>query len=235
MSWSARFEAPMGANMLRMDIASGGPITAIIGPNGAGKSTLLRVLAGLVQPRSGRITLGDQVLYDASAGIALPPEARRVGYLPQGGSLFPHLSVLDNVAFGLRCRGQSRREARERARASLAELDLEGIVDRRPRRLSGGERQRVALARALVTEPRLLLLDEPLAALDVRVQHTLRHALVARIRASQTPTLWITHDARDVRLADAVIALNDGRVIREGNPQALHDEPGDPFVRALLT
>jgi len=228
MSWSARVRARAGELVLDVQV-SGTGITALLGPNGAGKSTLLRALAGLHPIDSGRIVLENVVVADTAAGVRVPPEARRVGYLPQGYALFPHLSALDNVAF--RLARQPRRARRQRARAALQDLDAAHLADRRPAALSGGERQRVALARALVVEPRLLLLDEPLAALDVGVRRATRAFLAERVRAAGVPAVLITHDLRDVHaLADQVLVLEAGRVVQAGPPAQINSAPASAFA-----
>ncbi|MEO0324423.1 MAG: ATP-binding cassette domain-containing protein [Myxococcota bacterium] len=174
--WSARVEMALGALGLDVDLDAGPGVTALVGPNGAGKTTLLRTIAGAYAPRRGRIALGaDDVLFDSERGIDRPPEARAVGYVPQGYGLFPHLSAADNVAFGL---------SGDRAEAErwLARVGAAALAPRLPAALSGGEQQRVALARALARRPKLLLLDEPLAALDAGARRILRRELGTYLR-----------------------------------------------------
>ncbi len=232
MSLVVRITAPMGAETLDVAFeAPAGPL-AIIGPNGSGKTTLLRALVGAVKPRAGRIEADGDVLFDADAGVDRPIEQRRVAYVPQGYGLFPHLSVLDNVAFGL---DGGRDERRVRARAMLDTFDCGHLAARRPRRLSGGEQQRVALARALVTEPRLLLLDEPLSALDASVRRVVRALLAERLRALGRPSIVVTHDVRDVAALDApVCVLDGGRVIQRGPLAALRAAPANAFVAEFV-
>lgn len=224
--WQVELRLTRGA--LRLDVAfevGPGP-TAIIGPNGAGKTTLLRAIAGAGRPE-GRVVLAGRVLLDSAAGVRLPPEARGVGYVPQGHGLFPHLDALDNVAYGLRGDRAARRAA---ARAALERLGAAHLADRRPAALSGGEAQRVALARALAVEPAGLLLDEPLAALDIGARRATR-ALLAELLAGGRPALVVTHDLRDVRaLGGEVIVLDAGRVTQRGSPEALAADPGSAFV-----
>ncbi|MFL5881759.1 MAG: ABC transporter ATP-binding protein, partial [Actinomycetota bacterium] len=178
MSLEARLALTLGRLRLEAELAvATGELVVLLGPNGAGKTTLLRALAGLVALERGRVVLDDQVLDDVAAGTHLPTERRPVGFVFQDYLLFPHLSALENVAFGLRARGLGRAEARRRAAAWLDRVGLAAHAGARPRALSGGQAQRVALARAMVCEPRLLLLDEPLAALDAATRAEVRRDL----------------------------------------------------------
>lgn len=197
----------------KLEVARDAPV-ALVGPNGAGKTTLLRAILGVVAPRRGRITVGDHTLFDSSTNTDLPTERRRLGYVPQDYGLFPHLDVLQNVRFGLDSRrtqwSDERREAC--AHTLLEQFELVGLAERRPGHLSGGERQRVALARALASEPDVLLLDEPLAALDVTARRRVRDSLAEHLGALNLPTLLVTHDPADVeRLAERIVVLEDGR------------------------
>jgi molybdate transport system ATP-binding protein len=192
---------------------------AILGPNGAGKSTVLAVIAGLLCPDTGHAKLDGRVLFDVgrsgAAPVWVPPHARGIALLAQEPLLFPHLSALDNVAFGPRSLGHSRGESRTVARRWLAEVDATEYADRKPAQLSGGQAQRVAVARALAAEPDLLLLDEPMAALDVAVAPALRQML-RRVLADRT-VIIVTHDVLDaLLLADRVIVVENGRVVEEG-------------------
>lgn len=213
-------------------LLSEGPLV-LVGPNGGGKTSLLRALAGGDIEAEGRMALGGRPWVDSAAGIWLPPEARSVGYLPQGGSLFPHLDALDNVAFGVP--EASAPERRARARLLLEELGVGELAHRRPRRLSGGERQRVALARALARAPELLLLDEPTTSLDVSVRREVRALLGRELRAPGRLGIAVTHDVRDLVAWDPVVALVDeGRVQLMGRLADLQPEPGHPFLAELL-
>ncbi len=211
---------------------------ALIGPNGSGKTTLLRTISGGHPPDSGRIRVGGRILYDSDSGIRLAPEQRRIGYVPQGYGLFPHLSVIENVAFGLAAARprQSRGHRRAAATALLREMDCVHLARRLPATLSGGEKQRVALARALLAEPDLLLLDEPLAALDAATRRDIRRFLASHLAARNTPALVVTHDVRDVRAlrAPSVYALEGGAVIQSGRPEALAANPATDFVREFF-
>jgi molybdate transport system ATP-binding protein len=206
--------------------AAAGEVLVVIGPNGAGKSTLLRAIAGL---EPGRVRVGDEDWTDR----AVP--RRRVGYVFQDQSLFPHLSALDNVAFGPRARGLGRREADATARAWLERFGIADLAGRRPRELSGGQAQRVAIARALATDPDVLLLDEPFTGLDVSAQMALRNELGKHLRDFTGATLLVTHDAIDaVTLADRVLVLDEGRVAQVGPPAEVAAEPRTPHVARLV-
>ncbi len=211
-----------------------GRTVALLGPNGAGKSTAVWALAGLVALDDGWVRLAGETLDDPAASRFVEPEARRIGVVFQDGLLFPHLSAIDNVAFGLRSRGVGPQEARERAAEWLERVGLAELASRRPRDLSGGEAQRVALARALVTEPRLLLLDEPLSALDVTTRAHLRRLLVEHLAAFPGPRLLITHEPTEAfLLADEIHVLEDGAVTQSGTPDEIRRRPRTPYVADL--
>jgi molybdopterin-binding protein len=210
---------------VRLEVAHGETV-ALLGPNGAGKSTVLGVVAGLVRPTSGRVSLAGHDL------LALPPHRRRVALLAQDPLLFPHLSVLDNVAFAPRARGRSRAEARATARAWLGRTGVAELADRRPDRVSGGQAQRIAVARALAADPDLLLLDEPMSALDVAVTPALRQTL-RTVLADRTVVL-VTHDALDaLLLADRVVVVEDGHVVEEGPTSEVLSRPRSPFAARI--
>jgi molybdate transport system ATP-binding protein len=211
-----------------------GEITAVLGPNGAGKTTVLRALAGLLRLRSGRIVLDGRVLDDARH-VHVPPERRQVGLVFQEYLLFPHLSVLENVAFGLRTRSVGRRRAADIAGAWLDRLGLESKRLARPAELSGGQQQRVALARALAPSPRMLLLDEPLAALDASVRAEVRRDLRRHLREFAGVSLVVTHDALEaIALADRLIVIEHGRVVQTGTPAAITEHPRTSYVADLV-
>jgi molybdate transport system ATP-binding protein len=194
-----------------------GVTVAVLGPNGAGKTTLLRIIAGLVPVDEGRVEVDDVVFDDTATGTWLTPEARRVGFVFQDHGLFPHLNVLDNVAFGLRSRGVDRKTANSRAHEWLERVDLAGYAASRPAALSGGQSQRAALARVLVTDPQALLLDEPLAAVDASGRLELRRALREHLSTFSGVRLLVTHDPLEAAsLAARVIVLEDGRVTQVG-------------------
>ncbi|MGE8568574.1 MAG: ATP-binding cassette domain-containing protein [Achromobacter sp.] len=190
---------------------------ALFGPSGAGKSLTLRAVAGLLRPDAGRIEINGRVLFDSQAGICLPAQARRVAYLFQDYALFPHLTVAQNIAFGLRrgWRNPSRREVGPEARRWVDAFELGAIVGSYPGEISGGQKQRVALARALMLQPDILLLDEPFSALDAHLRGRMRQELSALQRQLDVPMLLITHDPADVdALADEVFEVRDGKVGR---------------------
>ncbi|MFD1719978.1 ABC transporter ATP-binding protein [Amnibacterium endophyticum] len=212
-----------------------GRVVALLGRNGAGKSTALAAIAGLLPLTAGRIVLGDIVLDDPDAGVLLPPERRPVGLVQQQAPLFPHLTVLDNVAFGLRTAGTGRGAARRRAAALLDDAGLDALAARRPAALSGGQAARVALVRALAREPALLLLDEPLAAIDAERRPALRDAIAERLAAFAGSALLVTHDARDAEaLADEVVVLDEGSVVQSGGLADLRAAPASGVVARLL-
>jgi molybdate transport system ATP-binding protein len=211
-----------------------GRTAALLGPNGAGKSTAVAALAGILPLDAGRVELGGLVLDDPAAGVLVPAERRRVGVVFQDYLLFPHLSVLENVAFGPRSRGMRRAEARARARAWMERLELAGLEERRPRDLSGGQAQRVALARTLATEPDLLLLDEPLGALDVTTRSEIRRTLAEHLHEFDGPRLLITHDpAEAFLLADEIHVLEDGLVTQTGTAEDIRLRPRTRYAADL--
>lgn len=217
-----------------IEIAEGETV-AVLGPNGAGKSTLLAILAGLLRPDSGRATLAGRELFriaEPGGSSWLAPHRRGISLLAQEALLFPHRSVLDNVAYGPLSAGASRTEAREIARRRLADAEVSELEDRRPAELSGGQAQRVALARALAPDPALLLLDEPMAALDVTVAPQLRRMLREQLRGRTT--LLVTHEVLDAyTLADRVIVLRDGRIVEAGPTAEVLERPRTAFTADL--
>ncbi|MFT3873699.1 MAG: ATP-binding cassette domain-containing protein [Nocardioides sp.] len=213
-----------------------GQVVALIGPNGAGKSTALSVISGLLRPDRGHAILDGQALFDLSGPGSerawTPPHARRVALLAQEPLLFPHLTALDNVAFGPRSTGQSKQDSRNSGLRWLDEVDAREFADRKPAQLSGGQAQRIAVARALAAEPSLLLLDEPMAALDVAVAPALRQML-GRVLAGRTAVL-VTHDVLDaLLLADRVVVLDDGRVTEDGPTGQVLSRPKSAFAARI--
>nr|WP_255216724.1 ABC transporter ATP-binding protein [Pseudenhygromyxa sp. WMMC2535] len=219
----------------------------MIGPNGSGKTTILRALVGAVPVERAEIVVAGETLVSSARGLCLPMERRRLGYVPQGYGLFSHQSALDNVAFGLSTRASTvqsmkreswwrgKRRRREQARArALSMLEILGcgaLAERPVSALSGGEQQRVALARALVIEPAMLLLDEPLAALDAITRRAVRRVLAEHLASCGRPSLLVTHDLRDVEALDArICALDHGRVVQVGQLDELRAEPATDFV-----
>jgi ABC-type sulfate/molybdate transport systems ATPase subunit len=219
---------------LDVDVRCAAGVTVIVGPSGAGKTTLLRIIAGLEEIDRGCVSLNDRIL-DDGAGRFVRPGKRDIAYVLQDYALFPHLSVADNVGYGLAVR---RIPHAERERRVATELERFGIADTaavKPDKLSGGQRQRVALARALVLDPRALLLDEPLAALDVQTRGTVRtelHAIVAQI---PVPTLFVTHDQADaLAFPERIVVLEGGRITQTGTCADLFAAPATPFVEEFV-
>jgi molybdate transport system ATP-binding protein len=212
-----------------------GETLAILGPNGAGKSTLMNLLSGLLRPDAGRAVLDGRTLFDVGAGARRefrPPHERRVAMLAQDALLFPHLNARDNVAFGARSTGRSKREAHQIAHDWLAEVDASELAGRRPAQLSGGQAQRIAVARALAAQPTLLLLDEPMAALDVSVAPALRRML-GRVLEGRMAII-VTHDILDAfTLADRVIVMDGGAIIDSGPTYQVLERPTHPFTAGL--
>ena len=212
-----------------------GRVVGLLGPNGAGKTTLLRVLAGLLPPDEGCVVLDGRVLDDTSAAVHVPVEQRPVGVVFQSYVLFPHLSALENVAFGLRSRGVPKAEARARAAEWLERVGLAEFRASKPKQLSGGQAQRVALARALATEPRLLLLDEPLAALDASTRLETRRELRRQLEGYDGVRLLVTHDPMEaMALAERLIVLEAGHISQVGTPQEISEQPRSRYVADLV-
>jgi molybdate transport system ATP-binding protein len=227
-----RVEARTRLGELALDVAlevRAGECLALAGPSGAGKTSVLRVASGLLRPEWGQVECRGKTWLDSERGIDLAPERRRCGYVFQEYALFPHLTAWQNVAYSLR--GLSRSERRRRALELLERFGLGGLADARPRTLSGGERQRVAVARALARRPDVLLLDEPLSALDARTRAGAARELVAVLREVLAPALLVTHDfAEAAQLGDRVGVIDAGRVVQEGTPTELAGAPRSAFV-----
>ncbi|MGB3632421.1 MAG: ABC transporter ATP-binding protein [Rubrobacteraceae bacterium] len=197
-----------------------GELVALLGPSGCGKTTALKIVAGLLSPSTG------DVLVDGESVVGTPPEKRRAAMVFQKSLLFPHMDVAANVGFGLRMRGNSKKDSGTRVKEALHQVQMEGFADRRPGELSGGQQQRVALARALVTEPRLLLLDEPLSALDANLRGEMRELIKSLQRDGGYTTVFVTHDQEEaVVLADRIALLFDGELQMYDHPQAFYDQP----------
>lgn len=232
---AVRVRATLPRRGVDLDVTVGdGEVLAVLGPNGAGKSTLLLMIAGLLRPESGRIELGGTVVTDSAAGIFVPPHQRHAAMLTQQALLFPHLTVEANVAYAPRCRGRSRRQARAAARHWLDAVDAGPLADRRPAELSGGQAQRVAVARALAAEPQVLLLDEPMAALDVTAAPALRRLLRAVLRDAGRTAVIVTHDLLDtLAIADTVAVIDNGRVVESGPVRSVLTAPRSDFAARL--
>ncbi|GIH77119.1 ABC transporter ATP-binding protein [Planobispora longispora] len=227
---SARLVVDRPAFRLDIDLQAGaGEVVALLGPNGAGKTTALRALAGLIALSDGQITLDGRLLH------TLPPENRPIGVVFQDYLLFPHLSALDNVAFGPRCQGASKAEARRAAAELLARVGLAERASAKPRQLSGGQAQRVALARALAVRPRLLLLDEPLAALDAHTRLETRSRLRRHLADFDGATILVTHDPLEAMvLADRLVVIENGAVVQQGSPAEIARRPRTDYVARLV-
>jgi ABC-type sulfate/molybdate transport systems ATPase subunit len=228
---------------LRARLQLGEETLALVGPSGAGKSSLLKAIAGLIRPQEGRIRFRDEPWFDAMSGLHVSPESRAVGVVFQDLALFPHLTVLENVAYGCRSRPSdsvdarvrtSRVEGRRRAAETLERFGIEHLARTRPRSLSGGEAQRVAVARAVAAEPVVLLLDEPLSALDPQTKARVGADLWGHLKTLGLPTIVVSHDFADVvGLADRVAVMEDGRIVQAGMSRDLLEGPVTPFVAAL--
>jgi molybdate transport system ATP-binding protein len=227
---SVRARTKLGALELDVDLAvEAGECLALAGPSGAGKTTILRIAAGLLRPAHGCVQANGETWLDTDRGVDVAAERRRCGYVFQDYALFPHLSAWQNVAYPLH--GLSRHGRRSRALDLLDRFGLAGRAEARPRTLSGGERQRVALARALARSPEVLLLDEPLSALDARTRAGAARSLAAVLRESEAPALLVTHDfAEAAQLGDRVGIIDQGHVMQEGTPSELAAAPRSAFV-----
>jgi len=213
--------------------SAGDEVVALFGASGAGKTLTLQCLAGLVTPDRGRIAVGGQVFYDSAAAVDLPPQSRRLGYVFQGYALFPHLSVADNIGYGLR--DWPRDPRRRRVAEVIERLGLGPLAPRRPRELSGGQQQRVALGRALAVDPQLLLLDEPLSALDVPLRRQIREELMSVVREWGKATVLVTHDlAEAFHLADRIVVYEAGRVVQQAPKGEILSAPASEAVARLM-
>jgi molybdate transport system ATP-binding protein len=203
---------------LEVDFAATPGVTILFGESGSGKTTLLRSIAGFTRPNQGRVAVGERVLYDSASGTNVDPSLRRVGFVFQDLALFPHLSGAKNIEYGLA--GLDRDERSRRTSAIAHSFDIVDVLGRRPKQISGGERQRVGLARTLVTNPDVLLLDEPLSALDRRTQSRIMADLQRWNLEHQIPILYVTHSIREAyALGDRVLALDDGAIVGDGTPE----------------
>jgi molybdate transport system ATP-binding protein len=219
---------------LELSIA-GGEVVALLGPNGAGKTSTIRALAGLLPLRGGRVLLNDRVLEDVSAHVRLAPERRPISVVFQDYLLFPHLSVLENVAFGLRSRGVAKPAAQRKAQEWLERVGLAAFAQQKPGALSGGQAQRVALARAMAPQPALLLLDEPMAALDASTRVELRRELRRELESFDGIRLLVTHDPLEaMALADRLVVVEQGRLLQSGSPMEVTQRPRSRYVADLV-
>jgi sulfate transport system ATP-binding protein len=223
-----RFGAFTALDGVSVDVPTGS-LTALLGPSGSGKSTLLRVIAGLEQPDAGEVSL------DGEDVTRLPPQSRGVGFVFQHYAAFKHMTVWDNVAFGLTIRRRSRSQIKQRVTELLELVQLTGLAKRYPAQLSGGQRQRMGLARALAVDPKVLLLDEPFGALDARVRKELRLWLRRLHDETHTTTVIVTHDQEEAMdVADRVVVMNAGRIEQTAPPRELYDHPANEFVMSFV-
>ena len=223
-----RFDAQLAVDRVSLSVAPG-EIVCLLGPSGCGKTTTLNLVAGFLRPDSGHVRLAGRLVDD------LPPHRRQIGMVFQSYALFPHLSVLDNAAFGLRVRGVPRRQARAQALETLALVQLAEYAQRMPQQLSGGQQQRVSIARALAYQPELLLLDEPFSSLDARLRISLRDELKQIQRRLGLSALFVTHDQEEaLQLADRVVVMQAGRIAQQGTPHEVYFRPDSRFVAEFL-
>ena len=218
---------------LDVDLEAGGGVTVLFGPSGAGKTLTLDCIAGFARPDSGRILLDDEILFDASARVNLPPRKRRCGYVFQNYALFPHMSLRENLMFG--AERSPRLERHRRVNEMLDRFHLTGVAGRRPHEVSGGQKQRCSIARALIGSPQLLLLDEPARGLDAQLRAEL-YSVLRQIRSEfDVPILLVTHDLEECfQLGDRMIVLREGRVVQSGPPREVLDQPATTEVARLL-
>ena len=206
-----------------------GQIAALLGPSGCGKTTLLRSIAGLIQPSDGTIRFGKQLV--SLSSLVMPSHKRKIGYVPQEGALFPHLSVADNIAFGLDRSVFTKDQIRQTTKEMLNLIGLNGFENRMPNQLSGGQQTRVALARALAIKPAIVLLDEPFSALDAALRGDLRADVIDLLRKSNATAILVTHDREEALVsADVVALMRDGQIIQQGTPEAVYSTPISPAM-----
>ncbi|UWS78736.1 ABC transporter ATP-binding protein [Phaeobacter sp. G2] len=212
-----------------------GEFVALLGPSGCGKSTLLRLLAGFEAPTSGALSIGAQEMANAATGHAVPPEARNIGFVFQSYALWPHMSVRRNVSFALEVRGLSKSEQSRQTEAALQATGLVAFADRMPADLSGGQRQRVALARCLVSDPQAVLLDEPLANLDVALRASMQEVFLDFHHRTGATMVYVTHDqAEAMAMADRIAVMHEGRIVQFDTPEALYSRPCNRFVAGFV-
>ncbi len=215
--------------------AEEGKLTTLLGPSGCGKTTTMRMIAGLETPDEGEIWIGDQLVASPSKGVNVPPEKRDVGMVFQSYAVWPHKTVFENIAYPLRIRRRAKAEIKAKVAEALRLLELEGLEKRYPGQLSGGQQQRVALGRAMVYEPRLVLLDEPLANLDAKVRETVRFELKELQRKTNFTMIYVTHDqAEAMVLSDKIVVMDHGRVLQEGRPLDIYFRPATEFVAGFI-
>ncbi|MEK8129169.1 ABC transporter ATP-binding protein [Paenibacillus filicis] len=211
-----------------------GRFTTLLGPSGCGKTTLLRMIAGLEQPDQGDLILGEDVLFSASRRIDRPPHKRQFGMVFQDFALWPHMTVYENIAFGLRATGQTK-ELKQRVGEAIERVRLQGMDKRYPHQLSGGQQQRVAFARAVAMKPALVLFDEPLSALDAVLRDEMRLELMSLVQDAGLTALYVTHDQTEaMSMSDDIVVMQAGRILQQGSPEDIYKRPSDPFVARFI-
>ncbi|MCU6708662.1 ABC transporter ATP-binding protein [Paenibacillus sp. J5C_2022] len=218
---------------LNLSIDSGA-FTTLLGPSGCGKTTLLRMIAGLETPDSGEIWFGGECVFSSADGISMPVHKRMLGMVFQDFALWPHLTVYENVAFGLRARKLTAR-LQERVMDAISAVRLQGLEQRKPNQLSGGQQQRVAFARAIAVQPSLILFDEPLSALDALLREEMREELLQLVSARGLTAVYVTHDQLEaMSMSDQILVMQGGRLLQQGAPESIYGEPADPFVARFV-
>jgi iron(III) transport system ATP-binding protein len=212
-----------------------GEFITLLGPSGCGKTTTLRCIAGLETPDTGEILIGGQLFTSSERGILLPPEKRRLGMVFQSYAVWPHMSVAENVAYGLQAQRISHGEVKEKVRKALERVGLGGLGDRNATKLSGGQQQRVSVARALAYNPRVILFDEPLSNLDAKLRERMRLELVNLVKELKITAIYVTHDQIEAMvMSDRIIVMKDGRIQQEGDPHSTYNEPANSFVADFI-
>ena len=228
----SHLKVSLGSRLILDDLSfslAEGQIAALLGPSGCGKTTLLRSIAGLIQPSDGTIRFGKQLV--SLSSLVMPSHKRKIGYVPQEGALFPHLSVADNIAFGLDRSVFTKDQIRQTTKEMLNLIGLQGYESRMPNQLSGGQQTRVALARALAIKPAIILLDEPFSALDEALRDDLRSDVINLLRASKTTAILVTHDREEALVsADVVALMRAGKIVQQGSPEAVYSKPISPAI-----
>ena len=228
----SHLKVSLGSRLILDDLSfslAEGQIAALLGPSGCGKTTLLRSIAGLIQPSDGTIRFGKQLV--SLSSLVMPSHKRKIGYVPQEGALFPHLSVADNISFGLDRSVFTKDQIRQTTKEMLNLIGLQGYESRMPNQLSGGQQTRVALARALAIKPAIVLLDEPFSALDEALRDDLRSDVINLLRASKTTAILVTHDREEALVsADVVALMRAGKIVQQGSPEAVYSKPISPAI-----
>ncbi|HEY4403585.1 MAG TPA: ABC transporter ATP-binding protein [Xanthobacteraceae bacterium] len=229
-----RFGDALAVNDISVEFRDG-EMTSVLGPSGCGKTTTLNLIAGFLDPDNGTIHFGDRLIADSARGVNVPPNKRNLGMVFQSYALWPHLSVADNVAYGLKMRQVARAQRDVSVKRALKRVRLEPFIDRFPHELSGGQQQRVALARAIAYSPQILLFDEPLSNLDAQLREEMRLELKDIHREIGITAIYVTHDqAEAMSLSDRIVVMGDGQVLQVGSPRDLYDKPGDVRVARFL-